>query len=170
MNTKTKIMLLAGFLAVMLWDVPVFSAQDGPRHGMGPRRGGPGGAPDRMMMVLQRLDLTEQQRSEIRTILDGSRDETRTAREAVMKARQTLDAAVTGDANEAAIRNAANAVGKAIGDEAVLKAKTLANIKAKLTAEQLAKFKEIMAEKPGRPGRLPPEDPNGPPPPPPEDI
>ena len=127
--------------------------------GMRPMPGGPGmgqgpGGPDGMMgVIMQKLDLTDEQREKIETIIDENHAKASAARRAVEKARRGLEEAAASDANEAAIRKAATALGNALGDEAVLKARTMKEIKAVLTPEQIKKLDEIKAEKKTRPLR-----------------
>lgn len=163
MHTRTKIMVLAGMVAVVMWsgyamaatqdsnDGPPPMGPGGPPMGHGP--GGPGGI---MGVILHRLDLTDEQQTKIETILDASRDKMEPARKAVEAARKALDDAANGDANEAAIRSAAGTLGKAIGDEAVLRVATMKEIKAVLTAVQLKTLADIQAKMKahaGRPGQ-----------------
>jgi periplasmic protein CpxP/Spy len=136
---------------------PMAGMPGGP--GMGPGAGMPGmgqgpGGPDGMMgAIMHKLDLTDEQREKIETIMDENHAKTSAARRAVEKARRSLEEAIAADANEPVIRKAAAAVGTAIGDEAVLKVKTMKEIKAVLTPEQIKKLDEIKAEMKSRPMR-----------------
>jgi hypothetical protein len=89
----------------------------------------PGGL-DVINVILRDLSLTDEQREQIKAILDGSRDKMNAARGAIMTAQKALFDAVKSDANEVTIRSAANALGSAIGDEAVLKVQILQQIEA----------------------------------------
>ena len=178
MNTQTKIMVLAGMLAVVLWSGSVFAApqdgQDGPpinapgQGGSGMRLmpGGPGigqgpGGPDGIMgAIMHKLDITDKQQEKIETIMDDNHAKTSAARRAVEKARRALEDTIAADANEPALRKAATAMGAAIGDEAVLKVKTMKDIKAVLTPEQIKKLEEIQAKMKTRTMR-PPQDGQG---------
>jgi len=170
MNTRTNIMVLAGLSAVLLWGGSVFAApqddQDGPPmrqgpggQGMRPMPGGPGmgqgpgGADGVMGAIMQKLDLTEEQREKIETIRDDNHAKTSAARRAVEKARRALEEAIAANADEAALHKAATTLGNALGDEAVLKVKTIKEIKAVLTPEQLKKLDELKAEMKSRPMR-----------------
>jgi Spy/CpxP family protein refolding chaperone len=192
MKAKTKIMFLAGLLAVLMWNGYVLAepqgVQGGPPFnfpgpgvpggpGMRPFPGGPGmergpGGPDGVMgIIMSKLDLTDEQPDKIETIMDASCSKTRAAQRAVEKAHRELEKAVAGDANEPAIRKAATSLGNAIGDEAVLKVKTMKEVKAVLTPEQLKKLEEIKVKMKAagphplrqgqggqRPGPMPPPD------------
>ena len=117
------------------------------REGGGPvMRHVPGGPEGLIGVIMNALDLTDDQRQQIQTVLEDTRDETQAARQAVEKARQGLEEAVNNDANEAVIRTCAAAVGTALGDEAILRVTTMTRVRAVLTAEQLAKLQEIVAE------------------------
>ena len=163
MNTRTKIMVLAGLVAIMLWGGSVLAApQDGPPsngpggQGMRPMQGGPGGPDGGMGGIFSKLDLTDEQREKVATIMDENYAKTSAARRAVEKARKALEEAIAADANEPAIRKAAAAMGTALGDEAVLKVKTMKEIKAVLTPEQIKKLDELktqMKSRPMRPGQ-----------------
>jgi Spy/CpxP family protein refolding chaperone len=173
MKTKTKIMVLAGILAAVLCSGSALAQpqdfQGGPPMGpsmrpmmRGPgagQQGGPGmgqrpdGLDGMVGVIMHRLDLTDEQRDKIETIIDKSCSETRTAQHAVERAHRALEKAVAGDANEPAIRKAADGLGKAIGDEAVLKVKIMKEAKAVLTHEQIKKLDEIKTEMKARPAR-----------------
>jgi Spy/CpxP family protein refolding chaperone len=99
-------------------------------------------------MVLEQIKLSDEQRDKIDAILEDSRDKAEDAQYAVMKAHRALDQAVVKDGNEPAIRSAGAALGTAITNEALLKAKTLAQIKAVLTLQQQAELKRLMARQP----------------------
>jgi Spy/CpxP family protein refolding chaperone len=159
MKTRTKIMVFAGLVAITLWGGSVLAApqnsQGGPpangpgqgNPGMRPMAGGPGmgggapgmgqgsGGPDGMMAaIMHKLDLTDEQREKVETIIDENHAKTRAAQRAVEKARKALEEAT------------AAAVGTAIGDEAVLKVKTMKDIKAVLTPEQIKKLDELKTQ------------------------
>ena len=96
----------------------------------------------------EKLGLSEDQVTQFKAAKDEIKDEFKASAEAMNAARKALDEAVTSGAPEADIRAAANVIGKAIGDQAVLKARINAKAVAILTAEQLAKMKELKNQKP----------------------
>ncbi|MGD8500315.1 MAG: hypothetical protein PVJ86_06690, partial [Phycisphaerales bacterium] len=96
-----------------------------------------------------RLDLTEEQRELIGDILEAGRDACEAGREAVADAAEALHTAVTEGADEAIIREAATNLGTALGDQAVLKASTIASVKEVLTEEQLQQLQEMKDAEPG---------------------
>jgi Spy/CpxP family protein refolding chaperone len=89
------------------------------------------------------LDLTKEQYEQVRTILEDNKENAQTAERGVRNAQKALHDAVIDEAGEEAIRNAAAEVGKAIGDQAVLRAQTAASVKGVLTEEQLVKLDTI---------------------------
>jgi Spy/CpxP family protein refolding chaperone len=101
------------------------------------------------------LDLTREQKTQIREIQEKGRKDAEAARDAVEDARDALHEAVISGAAEAKIRAAATALGEAIGNEAALHAKTVAAVKAVLTDEQRKEFDEMRAERPDLGQRVP---------------
>jgi len=101
------------------------------------------------------LDLTDEQKTQIRTIQEQGKNDAEAAQEAVAVARDALHDAVIGGAAEAEIQAAATTVGEAISNQAVLHAKTVAAVKAVLTDEQKKTFDEKRAERPGLRQRIP---------------
>jgi Spy/CpxP family protein refolding chaperone len=95
------------------------------------------------------LDLTEEQKAQIRKIRDEAKTDAEAAEKAVADARGALHDAVIGGAAEEQIRAAATTLGQAIGNQAVLHAKTLAVAKAVLTDEQRKEFDKVVAKLPG---------------------
>jgi periplasmic protein CpxP/Spy len=146
--------LLAALVGGTTW---VSAAEDGPRHG---QRGaarrerggklGEEGARKRgghMQALGKKLDLTDEQKAEIREILESHADEIKEAREAVAEKRQALrDLVHTDDVRARAIQRAADALGEAIGDAAVLRAEIRAEIRDVLTKEQQEQADELRTE------------------------
>jgi Spy/CpxP family protein refolding chaperone len=96
-----------------------------------------------MLRVLRRLDLTEEQHEQVRTILEDNKENAQTVEKGVRDAQKALHDAVINEAGEEAIRNAAAEVGTAIGNQAVLRTQTAASVKGVLTEEQLQKLDTI---------------------------
>jgi Spy/CpxP family protein refolding chaperone len=114
--------------------------------GMGPMAGrhhGPG-----IARALRRLDLTEEQKESVKNILESARETAAAGRETVADAREALHTAVAEGADETAIREAAENLGKAIGDQAVSRAAVVASIKEILTEEQIEQLQEMKDSKP----------------------
>jgi len=153
-----KAAILIG-LAVLFLGGVLFAGPRGPRRhgrpgpghraGPGADRGGWQGGHGRPMMlgrILQKLDLTGEQTNQIKAIREANKEQMKNARKAVAEATKALRETAFQDTNEATIRAAAAALGNALGDKALLKAKTMASIKKVLTAEQITKFNELRAK------------------------
>ena len=124
----------------------------GPRARRAGRREGP--PPGGQLMHLRRLDLSEAQREQIRSIHEQSGEATQAADERVRAARQALQDAVTADlVNEGAIRAVATELGIAEGDAAVQRAYVHAQVWQMLTPEQQAAAREAEAEMQARAGQ-----------------
>ncbi|MHC4264622.1 MAG: Spy/CpxP family protein refolding chaperone [Planctomycetota bacterium] len=112
-------------------------------QGFGP---GPQKGPGRefpMLHLLRRLDLTEEQQKQVKTILDNNRKGAKAADKTVGEAMQAVHKAVMDEAGEEAIRKAAAEAGTALGNQAVLKAQTAASVKGVLTEEQVKRLETI---------------------------
>ena len=136
------VMLTLGLFAV----ADTASAQPpGPGAGRMGRRQGP--PPGGSLMHLGRLDLSDGQREQIRSIREQNREAAQAAEERVRVARQALQAAVTAEAvNEGAIRAVATELGSAEGDAAVQRAYLHAQVWQVLTADQQAAAREAEAQ------------------------
>jgi Spy/CpxP family protein refolding chaperone len=119
------------------------------------------------------LDLTKEQKTQIQKIREEAKSDAEAAEKAVADARDAVHGAVIGGAAEELIRAAATTLGEAIGNQAVLHAKTLAAAKAVLTEEQRKELAKIVARLPGLRQSIPhgpgpfcpwvdPNDPNAP--------
>jgi Spy/CpxP family protein refolding chaperone len=123
----------------------------------GPGRGGPGGpgmrpgGPMGMGPGFGRLDLTDDQKAQIKTIADSHRDEFRAAGQKVGAAREAMRTLIEADAlDESAIRAKSAEVAAAEADLMILNAKVRRESQQVLTSEQLAKLKELQANRQGR--------------------
>lgn len=126
-------LLLAGSLAAgAAYAMP----GEGP---MGHHGGRAGGA----MMPLRGLDLTEAQRDQIFKIFHDQAPAMREQMKQIRQARINLAKAAGGDRyDDAGVRAAAEAQGKAVTQLALLRAQTLQRVHEVLTPEQRAKVKE----------------------------
>jgi len=97
--------------------------------------------------ILQRLNLTDEQRQSIRKVLEGAKADMETSRKAVADAARALHEAATQGTDEAAIREAAATLGKAIGEQAVARVKIMASVKEVLTEEQLAELEKMRTQR-----------------------
>lgn len=94
------------------------------------------------------LNITDEQRSQIRAIVATHRDEIKPVVSAVVEKRKAIRQAVMANpADEAAIRTASDNLAKVVGDAAVLASKVIAEIRPILTEEQIKKVQEFQAER-----------------------
>jgi Spy/CpxP family protein refolding chaperone len=94
----------------------------------------------RLMTLRSELDVTSEQRGAIKKIVQSHRPEIVTVAKPIVEQRRALrDATLAKETNEAAIRAAANDLGKAIGDAAVLASKVKDEVGHVLTPEQMHK-------------------------------
>ena len=116
--------------------------------GPGGRRGGPGGPDGGALgpMMLERLDLTTDQRDRVRQILDSHRDEQKAIGDRAMKAHEALQEVVTGTFDESAIRARAADVAAVDADVAVAQARVYSEVFQILTSDQQQKLKKAQAD------------------------
>lgn len=108
--------------------------------GMHGRMMGRGGVFGELRMGLRGLNLTEDQRTQVRSILQSHREDFKALLEKGRAAREQLQQAASGSpVDENAVRNASGAVGDAAADAAILRAKVRNEIFALLTPEQRQK-------------------------------
>ena len=124
-------------------------AQDGAankdgKRGFGKRgfhRGGRHG------MMLRGLDLTDEQKAQIKTIMQASKENSKPLREQVKATREKLQMlAESGNFDQARIQALADEQGKLTAQMIVEKEKVKSQISAILTAEQKAKAAEMKAQ------------------------
>ena len=117
--------------------------------GPGGRRGGPGGpgGPGALgPMMLERLDLTSDQRDRVRQILDSHRDDERAIGDRAMKAHEALDDVMSGTFDESAIRARAADVAAVEADVAVAQGRIYSEVFQILTADQQTKLKKLQSD------------------------
>lgn len=135
--------------------------QDQPQRRQGPGMGGPrgpgggpgmrGGGPLGFGPGFRELDLTDDQKAQLKTIADRHRGELQAAGQKVGAARQSMRALVDGDAiNEGAIRAKSAEIAAAEADLMILNAKVRQESMQVLTSEQLAKLKEVRTARQGQ--------------------
>ncbi len=121
----------------------------GPGRGFGRGRGGPFGP--MVMRGLRQLNLTEDQRGQLKSVMDSHKDEFKAIGERMMAAREALGDLVTSDAADVtAIRAKAAAVAVVEVDAALLRARVHAEVFALLTPEQQEKAKAMRGQAKGR--------------------
>lgn len=159
MNKTMKTSLAAGFAALMLTAAsPLLMAQDGqmrrgPRPGMGgPPPGGMRGPGGPGVMGFRELDLSDDQKAQVKSIVESHEAEFKAAREKIGAARETLRQLLEADAiDESAIRAKNVEVANAEADAAILGAKVRAQTLQVLNSEQLAKLKQLQAARQAQP-------------------
>ena len=108
--------------------------------------GGPGGAGVLGPMMLERLDLSNDQRDRVKQILDSHRDEQQALGDRAMKAHEALQDAVTGTFDESAVRARAADVAAVDADQAVAQAHVYGEIFQILSGDQQQKLKKMQAD------------------------
>ncbi|HEX7941173.1 MAG TPA: periplasmic heavy metal sensor [Gemmatimonadaceae bacterium] len=126
-------------------------APGGPMGRRGPGGPGPGfGGP----MLLERLDLTSDQRDRVKQIMDSHRDDQRTLGDRAMKAHEALQDAVTATFDESAIRARSADVAAVDADMAVLQARIYGEVFQILTSDQQQKLKQLQADMKARQAKM----------------
>ena len=162
MTTTLKTALAAGFVAVVLAaGSALVIAQDGqlPRRGPGPGMGGmrgPGGPMGPMGMGpgpgFRELDLSDDQKAQVKSIMNSHQAEFKAAGEKIGAAREALRQLLEADSiDESAIRAKSAEAANAEADAAILGAKVRAQTLQVLNSEQLAKLKELQAARQAQP-------------------
>ncbi len=109
----------------------------------GPRGGGPAGA---LLPPLRRLDLSDEQREQVRAVVAESREAARTGFQELVAAREALaEAVAAATVDEDRIRTLAADLGRIEGDVAVRRAHVRAAVWRILTPEQQQRAEEIRA-------------------------
>jgi protein CpxP len=102
-------------------------------------------------MLLRQLDLTEDQRTQVRQIMDSHRDELKAVGDRLAAAHKVQNDAITAaQFDEAAVRAATADLAGVMGDAAVLHARVHSEVFALLTPEQQAKAAELKAQREAR--------------------
>ena len=140
---------VAAFLVVLLVAASVSEAQR--RGGRGGRGGLDGGRPAATLLPLRQLDLTEDQREQVRAAVAESREAGRDTARAIRDARRGIAEAVAAEAvDEERIRALAADLGRLEGDAAIGRANLRAALWGLLTPEQQARAAEIRTERAAR--------------------
>lgn len=171
MKTKT---LMIGLILLALIAAPLAMAEPegGPRDGRGPRDGGPrggrmyggGGGPrggmygggmhgggfgggfGQMLLgrMAEKLELTDDQKTQIKAIVEANKDNVEESRQAIQEAMKALHQASEGGV-EAEVIAAGKALGDAFTEQALQRANIAKQIKEVLTDEELAQLEEMKA-------------------------
>lgn len=165
MTTRFKTTLAAGIAVLTLAaGAPMLmAAQDqqprrpgpgfgGPPPGGGPGMRGPGGpgGPMGFGPGFRELDLSDDQKAQLKSIAESHRDEFKAIGEKTRAAREGMRELMEADAiNEAAIRAKSVEIANADADAMILNAKIRKESMQILTSEQQAKLKELRDSRPG---------------------
>ncbi len=125
-------------------------------HGRAPNTAGGTAAPRRARFarVVQRLDLSAEQRAQVRGILERHRSTVREEREALRAGRRVQFEAVHEEAfDEEKIRAAAAGAARAHADLAVTRARISSEVRALLTPEQRQELDDMLVEARARAAR-----------------
>lgn len=117
---------------------PSFRGPMGPRMnmGMGPLAG--------MRLAVGRLGLTDDQKAQLKAIVQSHLDEWKALTDRARQARGALDAAITADVpDEATIRQLSGVLAAVQADMAVVRAKARAEVFHMLTPDQQAKARQM---------------------------
>ena len=163
MTTRFKTSLAAALAVVTIAAAaPMLMAQDQPPRRQGPGFGGPPpgglggpgmrrGGPMGFGPGFHELDLTDDQKAQLKTIADSHRAEFEAAGTKIGTARQGMRALVEGDSiNEGAIRAKSAEIAAAEADLMILNAKVRQESMQVLTSEQLQKMKELRTAREGQ--------------------
>lgn len=168
MTTRFKISLAAALAVVTIATAaPMLMAQDQPQRRQGPGfggppPGGPGGPGMRRGGPMgfgfgpgfRELDLSDDQKAQLKTIAESHRDEFRAAGEKARAAHDGMQALVEADSiNESAIRAKSAEIAAAEAEVMILNAKVRQESMQVLTSEQQQKLKELRAAQPRRRGQ-----------------
>jgi Spy/CpxP family protein refolding chaperone len=150
MTRRFKTAFAAGLVAVTMAGAAThIFAQDAPRQ----RRGGPemGRRGPGMGPEFRGLDLTDDQRAQLRKIREARQSEFKAAGDKLGAARQGMRALIQAETiDESAIRAKSTEVAAAEADVAILNAKVRAESLQILTAEQQAKLRELRTNRQGQ--------------------
>jgi len=163
MTTRFKTSLAAALAVLTIAAAaPMLMAQDQPQRRQGPGFGGPPpggpggpgmrrGGPMGLGPGFHELDLTDDQKAQLKTIADSHRAEFEAAGPKIGAAREGMRALVEGDSiNEGAIRAKSAEIAAAEADLMILNAKVRQESMQVLTSEQLQKMKELRASREGQ--------------------
>ena len=99
-------------------------------------------------MMIERLDLSQDQRDRVKQILDSHRDDQQALAQRAMAAREALESVITAaNFDESLIRAKAADLAAVETDQTVARARIYAEVFQILTSEQQAKLKTLQAER-----------------------
>lgn len=140
LHTRVIACALAGLVGTAIAAPPIVGAVAKSEHGRwaaSPLGRLISGHLGRLLVLRSELNVSDEQKAKIKQTVEAKRPEIARAAKGVWEKRTALvDAVLADQPDERAIRKAADELGKAIGDAAVLAAKVTGEVKPVLTSEQ----------------------------------
>lgn len=148
---KARILITALVMAAEIviatptsWAAGTGADADGSTLGMPPVARLIAGNLGRFLVMASELNVTQQQKQQIRATVKRHREEIKPAAQAVLAKRQALrEAVLTKPGDEQAIRQAATELGKVIGDAALVASKVVAEARGALKPDQLERIRQF---------------------------
>jgi len=145
--TKRVVGYISGFALVLALVFGVVLAQNGQNNGTQSHKGFGRGRRGAGMMFSQ-LNLTDQQKSQLKDIFQSQRASAQPLRDELKTKRQALRAATTAsNFNEDAVKAAAQDLASTQANLMVIRAETMRKAFAVLTPDQQAKLKELRTQR-----------------------
>jgi len=132
-TSKSRIVLCGLVMAVLLTSAAFANTEP---NAPCPKGQWPGAGPK----LQEKLGLSDEQAAQMEQLMTAHMEKMKEAQQAMQEKRKALNEAVESGAGEEAIRAAAAELGTIMGDNAVLRAAHIAEIKNVLTAEQYEKW------------------------------
>jgi Spy/CpxP family protein refolding chaperone len=150
---RSSSIAIAGAILLMAALAAFSQGQDGPRRGF---PGGPGGVRrDGVGLLPRDLNLTDDQKTQIKKITDSFEESTKSLRDQLKTLHESEPDPFSGTFDEAAVRAAAEARAKLDIELSVARAKLMSQIATVLTTEQKAQLAAKRAEFAQRPPEPP---------------
>jgi len=139
---KKRNVIIGGILAGTIGVAGLAQACGGPGGGF--RGGHDDHRGDKMMYVMKKLDLNDEQRDAVRTIKRDSRDQMEAKRDEMYDIRQALRKQASAETYDVAkVRELADAKARVMADITVQRIETMQKVRQQLTPEQLEEFDDI---------------------------
>lgn len=139
---KKRNLIIGGILAGTIGVAGLAQACGGPDGGL--RSGHDGHRGDKMMHVMKKLDLNDEQRDAVRTIKRDSSDQIEAQRDKMFDIRQALQKQASAETYDAVkVRELADAKARIMADMTVQRIEVMQKVRQQLTSEQLKKFDDM---------------------------
>jgi protein CpxP len=100
----------------------------------------------RMERIAEKLDLSDEQKEQIKVIYKGTKSEMKFLRQSIKESRKAMEAAVESGANDSKIDELSTQQGKLMAEMIALKSKNRVRVMTLLTDEQRVKAKKMRAK------------------------